>query len=54
MERKGFLGGSDAVRIMNGDWHQLWLEKTGRVEPEGPIDFIRGVVTGKSGRRQRN
>ena len=27
---------------------------TGRVEPEGPIDFIRGVVTGKSGRRQRN
>ena len=26
---------------------------TGRVEPEGPIDFIRGVVTGKSGRRQR-
>jgi hypothetical protein len=27
---------------------------TGRVEPEGPIDFIRGVVTGKTGRRQRN
>ena len=26
---------------------------TGRVEPEGPIDFIRGVVTGKTGRRQR-
>jgi hypothetical protein len=25
-----------------------------RVEPEGPIDFIRGVVTGKTGRRQRN
>lgn len=34
MERKGFLGGSDANRIMAGDWHQLWLEKTGRVEPE--------------------
>ena len=27
---------------------------SGKVEPEGPIDFIRGVVTGKSGRRQRN
>ena len=27
---------------------------TGRVEPEGPIDVIRGVVTGKSGRRSRN
>ena len=26
---------------------------TGRVEPEGPIDFIRGVVTGKTGRKQR-
>ena len=26
---------------------------TGRVEPEGPLDFIRGVVTGKTGRRQR-
>ena len=38
MERKGFLGGSDAVRIMNGDWHQLWLEKTGRVEPEDLSD----------------
>ena len=25
----------------------------GRVEPEGPVDFIRGVVTGKSGRRSR-
>ena len=38
MERKGFLGGSDAVRIMNGDWHQLWLEKTGRVESEDLSD----------------
>ena len=26
---------------------------TGRVEPEGPLDFVRGVVTGKTGRRQR-
>jgi predicted phage-related endonuclease len=34
MERKGFLGGSDANRIMAGDWHKLWLEKTGRSEPD--------------------
>lgn len=32
MERKGFIGGSDAVRIMRGDLYQLWLEKTGREE----------------------
>jgi hypothetical protein len=32
MNRQGFLGGSDMVRIINGDWHKLWLEKTGRVE----------------------
>lgn len=38
MERKGFLGGSDAVRIMNGNWHQLWLEKTGQIEPEDLSD----------------
>ena len=25
----------------------------GRVEPDGPLDFLRGVVTGKTGRRQR-
>jgi hypothetical protein len=34
MERKGFLGGSDAKRILDGEWFQLWQEKTGRVEPE--------------------
>ena len=31
--RMGFIGGSDAVKIMSGDWHQLWLEKTGQGEP---------------------
>ena len=34
MERKGFIGGSDAVKIMNGNWYELWQIKTGRVEPE--------------------
>ena len=33
MERKGFIGGSDMRRIMDGDWTSLWEEKTGKVEP---------------------
>jgi predicted phage-related endonuclease len=34
-ERRSRIGGSDANKIVNGgEWHQLWLEKTGRVEPE--------------------
>lgn len=31
--RAGRLGSSDARRLMAGDWHGLWLEKTGRVAP---------------------
>lgn len=31
--RMGFIGGSDAVKIMSGDWHPLWLEKTGQGQP---------------------
>ncbi|RZD49899.1 MAG: hypothetical protein CXT67_09690 [Methanobacteriota archaeon] len=34
MERKGFIGGSDAVKIMRGDWQELWEVKTGRKEPD--------------------
>ena len=34
MERKGFIGGSDAVKIMNGNWYDLWAVKTGKAEPE--------------------
>ena len=30
MERTGFIGGSDAVKIMNGEWYELWEIKTGR------------------------
>jgi predicted phage-related endonuclease len=33
-DRRKSLGGSDANRIMRGDWHTLWLEKTGRKEPD--------------------
>ena len=28
------IGGSDATRIMRGDWHTLWLEKTEKQKPE--------------------
>lgn len=34
MNRKGFIGGSDCVRIMQGDWLELWQIKTGRSEGE--------------------
>lgn len=33
-DRTKSIGGSDANRIMRGDWHTLWLEKTKRQEPE--------------------
>ena len=33
MDRTLGIGGSDAKRIIEGDWHTLWLEKTKRVEP---------------------
>ena len=29
-DRNTGLGGSDATRIYEGDWHQLWSEKTGK------------------------
>ena len=34
MNRQGFIGGSDLYNIMQGNWHDLWLVKTGRKEPE--------------------
>lgn len=40
MERKGFIGGSDCVKIMNGEWQELWAIKTGRMEPEDLSDNI--------------
>lgn len=36
------------IRIMAGDWHQLWLEKTGRVQPEDLSDVLQvqlGIFT---------
>ena len=34
MERKGFIGGSDCTKIMEGYWLELWKIKTGREQPE--------------------
>lgn len=34
MNRKGFIGGSDCVKIMQGHWLELWQIKTGRELPE--------------------
>ena len=41
MERKGFIGGSDCVKIMQGNWLELWQVKTGRVEPD---DLSRNIA----------
>jgi len=37
-DRTGFIGGTDAVKIMNGKWFDLWQIKTGRKEPEDLSD----------------
>lgn len=47
-ERRSRIGGSDAGKIVTGDWLPLFLEKTGRAEPEDltwvlPVQI--GVVT---------
>lgn len=34
MNRVGFIGGSDCVKIIQGDWLSLWRIKTGRDQPE--------------------
>lgn len=50
MERKGYIGGSDLYSIMRGDWHDLWLVKTGRKMPDDLSDQFNvqlGVLTEK-------
>lgn len=47
-ERRTRIGGSDAAKIVSGMWHELWMEKTGRAEPEDltwvlPVQI--GIVT---------
>lgn len=45
MERIGFIGGSDAVKIMRGEWLDLWKIKTGRIKPEN-LDHVLPVQIG--------
>lgn len=39
-DRTEFIGGSDAVRIVDGDLHSLWMEKTGRKIPADLSDVL--------------
>lgn len=41
MKRTGFIGGSDCVKIMQGNWLELWQIKTGRAESE---DLSRNIA----------
>ena len=41
MKRTGFIGGSDCVRIMQGQWLELWQVKTGRIEGD---DLSRNIA----------
>lgn len=40
MQRTGFIGGSDCVKIINGDWLELWQIKTGRADSPDLSDNI--------------
>tara|TARA_Y100000310_G_scaffold324033_1_gene385369 strand:- start:3546 stop:4334 length:789 start_codon:yes stop_codon:yes gene_type:complete len=39
-ERRKGIGGSDAPKIMSGDWLELWELKTGRREPESLLAVL--------------
>ena len=50
MNREGFIGGSDAKRIAEGDWHTLYLEKLGLKPPENldhNFQVLLGLATEK-------
>ncbi len=40
MNRQGFIGGSDCVKIMQGHWLELWQVKTGRADSEDLSDNL--------------
>ena len=47
-DRTKFIGASDANTLMQGKWRQLWLEKTGKAEPEDLSNVLRvqlGIFT---------
>ena len=39
-DRKQGIGGSDATKLYQGDWHELWLEKIGDTEPADLSDVL--------------
>lgn len=39
-DRKQGIGGSDATRLYEGSWHELWQEKTGATEPADLSDVL--------------
>jgi len=39
-DRKQGIGGSDATRIYNGNWYELYLEKIGKKEPDDLSDVL--------------
>lgn len=43
--RRQGIGGSDIDKVMSGDWHQLWIDKTNRAEPED-LSNVLAVVMG--------
>ena len=48
MDRTTFIGGSDAVRLVNGDWENLYLEKIGEKQPDNLSDNLQvqiGIAT---------
>lgn len=45
MIRTGFIGGSDAVKIMQGKWNELWHVKTGRT-PSADLSHVLPVQLG--------
>lgn len=40
MKRTGFIGGSDCVKIMQGEWLELWQVKTGRIQSADLSDVL--------------
>ena len=47
-ERPRGIGGTDAIRIVEGKWKELWLEKTGQTEREdlsGVLPVQLGIFT---------
>ena len=39
-DRQTGIGGSDATRLYEGDWYQLWSEKVGETEPADLSDVL--------------